>query len=82
MTIIKTAERIHITAPTKKNEALRDLLLDAKNAKIHIERSKSFAYHLRMWVAEIESAKSKDIQAMTNVMDSIRAQIVFLEKQL
>jgi hypothetical protein len=66
----------------QKNEAMRDLLIDAKNAQIHIERSKSFSYHLRMWAAEIEAAKSKDMQAMAAVMDSIRAQIILLEKML
>ena len=64
----------------EKNEAMRDLLIDAKNAKAHIEISKCFTRHLRMWSAEIEDAKRKDISTMNNVMDSIRQQIMTLYK--
>lgn len=72
----------HYYKTYEKNEAMRDLLVDASNAEMHITRSKTFASCLRRWAAEIEEAKHKDIQSMQTVMDSIRNEICFLEKYL
>lgn len=66
----------------EKNEAMRDLLIDYRNSEKHIQNSKTFSSCLRRWSADIEDAKRKDIQTMNKVMDSIRSEIIILEKTL